>query len=141
MLHIVAQLLIRYTNRRLAHRLRDIQALPYVVVQNPHIKNVYETYYKSFDRYRRTPEIKSTEDNEKFCDLIRATLSEHLTVIPGLAIGVLEVQGLMRPEETDKFMADNAQECKGLSQAAAQKQYADWHSASLAASLRSSTCP
>ncbi|KAF2095808.1 alpha-ketoacid dehydrogenase kinase [Rhizodiscina lignyota] len=89
---------------RIAHRLRDIQALPYVVVQNPHIKHVYETYYKSFDRYRRTPEVKTLADNEKFCDIIRSTLHEHLTVIPRLAMGVLEVQGLMRPEETDKFM-------------------------------------
>lgn len=50
------------------------------------------------------PEVKTVEDNENFRNLIRMTLSEHLTVIPRLAMGVLEVQGLMRPEETDKFM-------------------------------------
>ena len=81
-----------------------MQALPYVVVQNAHIKHVYEAYHKSFDQYRHIPEIKTIEDNERLCELIRSTLAGHLTVIPRLAMGVLEVQGLMRPEETDKFM-------------------------------------
>lgn len=36
--------------------------------------------------------------------MLEETLKEHATVIPRLAIGVLEVRGLMKPEETDKFM-------------------------------------
>ncbi|KAK7517165.1 pyruvate dehydrogenase kinase [Phyllosticta citriasiana] len=89
---------------RLAHRLRDMQTLPYFVVTNPHISHVYELYYRAFEKYRRLPEIKTLEDNDRFCRVIKDTLDEHLTVIPRLAIGVLEVQGSMRPEETDNFM-------------------------------------
>lgn len=88
----------------IAHRLRDMQSLPYVVVTNPHISHVYELYYKAFERFRRIPEIKTIEDNDRYCKVIRETLREHVTVIPRLAIGVLEIQGLMKPEETDKFM-------------------------------------
>jgi pyruvate dehydrogenase kinase 2/3/4 len=89
---------------RLAHRLRDIQTLPYVVVANPHLAHVYESYLRAFERFRRVPEIRSLEDNDKYCKVLEETLTEHATVIPRLAIGVLEVRGLMKAEETDKFM-------------------------------------
>jgi hypothetical protein len=89
---------------RLAHRLRDIQTLPYVVVANPHLAHVYESYLRAFERFRRMAEIRTLEDNEKYCKVLEETLTEHATVIPRLAIGVLEVRGLMKPEETDKFM-------------------------------------
>ncbi|KAF8857500.1 alpha-ketoacid dehydrogenase kinase [Acephala macrosclerotiorum] len=89
---------------RLAHRIRDMQTLPYVVVTNPHISQVYELYYKAFESLRRVREIKTLEDNEKFCQKISQTLQEHLTVIPKLAMGVLECRDLMKPEDMDKFM-------------------------------------
>ncbi|KAG4435132.1 hypothetical protein IFR05_009397 [Cadophora sp. M221] len=89
---------------RLAHRIRDMQTLPYVVVTNPHISQVYELYYKAFESLRRVREIKTLEDNEKFCKKISQTLQEHLTVIPKLAMGVLECRDLMKPEDMDKFM-------------------------------------
>lgn len=89
---------------RIAHRLRDIQTLPYVVVANPHLAHVYELYLRAFERFRRIPEIRTLDDNEQYCKVLQETLTEHTTVIPKLAIGVLEVRGLMRPEETDKFM-------------------------------------
>lgn len=89
---------------RIAHRLRDIQTLPYVVVANPHLAHVYELYHRAFERFRRVREIRSLEDNDRYCNLLEETLTEHATVIPRLAIGMLEVQGLMKPEETDRFM-------------------------------------
>ena len=81
-----------------------MQTLPYVVVTNPHISYVYELYYKAFETLRRFHEIKTVEDNEKYCKLISKTLEEHLTVIPRLAIGVLECRNLMKPDDIDKFM-------------------------------------
>jgi pyruvate dehydrogenase kinase 2/3/4 len=89
---------------RLAHRIRDMQTLPYVVVTNPHISQVYELYYKAFETLRKVREIKTLEDNEKLCKKISQTLREHLTVIPQLAMGVIECQDLMKPEDMDKFM-------------------------------------
>ncbi|KAF2685135.1 alpha-ketoacid dehydrogenase kinase [Lentithecium fluviatile CBS 122367] len=89
---------------RIAHRLRDIQTLPYVVVANPHLAHVYELYLRAFERFRRIPEIRSLDDNDKYCKVLEETLREHATVIPRLAIGVLEVRALMRAEETDKFI-------------------------------------
>lgn len=92
------------TLSRIAHRLRDMQRLPYVVVTNPHLSYVYELYYKAFERFRAIPEIKNLEDNDHYCDTLRKTLKEHLTVIPNLAMGVLECQGLVKPDEMDRFM-------------------------------------
>ncbi|KAL4815348.1 branched-chain alpha-ketoacid dehydrogenase kinase [Aspergillus spinulosporus] len=89
---------------RLAHRLRDIQKLPYVVVANPHFSLVYELYYKAFERFRTVPEIRTLEDNDRFCDILRKTLKEHLVVIPRLAMGVLECRGLLPAEAMDQFM-------------------------------------
>jgi hypothetical protein len=89
---------------RIAHRLRDMQTLPYVVVTNPHISHVYELYYKAFEMLRRFPEIRTVKDNDLYCNLISQTLREHLTVIPRLAMGVLECQDLMEPRAMDKFM-------------------------------------
>ncbi|KAI4171691.1 MAG: hypothetical protein LQ343_004084 [Gyalolechia ehrenbergii] len=68
------------------------------------MSHVYELYYKAFETLRRVREVRSVDDNDKFCKIISQTLQEHLTVIPKLAMGIIECQSLMRPEETDKFM-------------------------------------
>ena len=75
-----------------------------MVVANPHLSLVYELYYKAFERFRVVPEIRTLEDNDKFCDVLRETLKEHLVVIPKLAMGVLECRGLAAPEIMDNFM-------------------------------------
>lgn len=89
---------------RIAHRIRDMQKLPYVVVTNRHLSEVYELYYSAFDAFRKIPEIGTVEDNDNFCQVVKKTLKEHLTVIPSLAMGVLECRDLVPPEELDKFM-------------------------------------
>lgn len=81
-----------------------MQRLPYVVVTNPHLSYVYELYYKAFDLLRSVPEIKTLDDNDRYCDVLKRTLREHLTVIPNLAMGVLECQSLVNPDEMDGFM-------------------------------------
>jgi len=99
---------------RIAHRLRDMQTLPYVVVTNPHLAQVYELYYRAFEKFRKVPEVKTIADNDRFCDVVKAMLSEHLTVIPRLAMGVLEVQGLMKPDAIDKFMTTMLRSVRSL---------------------------
>jgi hypothetical protein len=81
-----------------------MQKLPYVVVTNRHIEEVYKLYYNAFDTFRKVKEIRTLEDNEKFCEIISQNLKGHLTVIPKLAMGILECGGLMDPKELDHFM-------------------------------------
>jgi pyruvate dehydrogenase kinase 2/3/4 len=81
-----------------------MQQLPYVVVTNPHVSEVYDLYYTAFDTFRKVKEIKSLDDNDHFCKTISQMLTQHLTVIPKLAMGILECSGLMKADELDKFM-------------------------------------
>jgi pyruvate dehydrogenase kinase 2/3/4 len=129
------------THGSIAHRLRDIQTLPYVVVANPHLAHVYELYLTAFERFRRVPEIRTLDDNERYCKILQETLTEHATVIPRLALGVLEVRGLMRPEATDKFMNTMLRSVRHFSWCHGCCASADPGSASPAVSLRSSTWP
>lgn len=68
------------------------------------MSHVYDLYYKAFEKLRKVREIKNTDENERYCKIISETLQEHLTVIPRLAMGVLECQDLMRPEQIDRLM-------------------------------------
>lgn len=88
----------------IAHRLRNIQTLPYVVITNPHMAHVYELYFKAFETLRRVPEIKTLEDNAAYCQDLEGHLKEHLSVIPKLVMGFLECQHLLQAEATDKLM-------------------------------------
>lgn len=81
-----------------------MQKLPYVVVTNPHLSQVYELYYKAFETLRRFPEIRNLKDNEELCKTINGTLNEHLSVIPNLVIGVLECQDLTQSDEMEAFL-------------------------------------
>ncbi|KAI0115518.1 branched-chain alpha-ketoacid dehydrogenase kinase [Nemania sp. FL0031] len=89
---------------RIAHRIRDMQRLPYVVVTNQHMSDVYELYYTAFDTFRRVKEIKTLDDNDRFCAIIAGMLRAHLSVIPKLAMGILECNGLMPAAKLDRFM-------------------------------------
>ncbi|KAK9240117.1 branched-chain alpha-ketoacid dehydrogenase [Lipomyces kononenkoae] len=89
---------------RMAHRIHDMQSLPYSIVQNNHISNVYELYYHSFNTIRRFPVIKTIEDNSRFCDLLRELLAQHTAVIPQLVMGVIECADLVDSKRMDNFM-------------------------------------
>lgn len=89
---------------RLAHRLRNMQTLPYSALTNSHISFVYELYYSAFERLRKVPEITSVDDNDRFCEIVQSCLREHLSVIPRLAMGVIEIQNAISGEECDRFM-------------------------------------
>lgn len=89
---------------RIAHRLRNMQTLPYSAVTNQHLSHVYELYYQAFERFRKVPEIRSLDDNDKFCEILKETLKEHLSVIPRLAMGILEIQDSVSSEQCDRLM-------------------------------------
>lgn len=81
-----------------------MQKLPYVVVTNQHLSYVYELYYEAFEAFRSVPELKTMEDNDRFCAIVQAALKEHLTVIPSLAMGVLQCRELLPASQLDRFM-------------------------------------
>ena len=68
------------------------------------MSKVYETYYKSFELFRKTPEIKTVAETDVFCKTIKGQLKDNLTVIPNLATGILECRDLVSAVELDAFM-------------------------------------
>lgn len=92
---------------RLAHRIRDLQCLPFSVMRNEHMSQVYELYYQAFNQFRKFPAIKTLEDNDKFCKLVSDLLLDHLTIIPSLVTGGIEcaMDQLIEPKRLDDVMS------------------------------------
>ncbi|KAL0085356.1 branched-chain alpha-ketoacid dehydrogenase kinase [Phycomyces blakesleeanus] len=86
---------------RLAHRIRDFQQLPFFVGTNPHIKYIYGLYWAAFEKLRKSPQIKTMEDNQGFCTLLRQLLEEGRRVIPQMALGVSECASYYADDQQD----------------------------------------
>lgn len=89
---------------RIAHRLRDLQGLPYVVVTQEGMDKVYELYWLAFEQFRQYPEVRSLEENEKFCEFLDKLLNAHATVIPNLSLGLSLSSRFLSPDKLDSFM-------------------------------------
>ncbi len=72
---------------------------PFVVMTNQHLEDVYQKYWSAFETFRRFPHIKTMDDNEKFCNLLRGLLDDHLTIIPSLTIGIVESSHHLQPQQ------------------------------------------
>ena len=55
----------------------DLQFLPYIVVTNPHIKKVYDSYRHAFDTLHNLPQVKTMEQNADFTILLKRLVDEH----------------------------------------------------------------
>ncbi|KAE8182988.1 hypothetical protein CF335_g8460, partial [Tilletia laevis] len=51
---------------RLAHRLLDLQALPFVAMSKHHLESVYRKWFSAFESLRRLPPICTIDDNDRF---------------------------------------------------------------------------
>ena len=81
-----------------------MQKLPYLALRNAHIRHVYELYYHAFDKLRKVSEVRTLTDNDKFCEVIKECLQEHLSVIPRLTMGLLEIREAISSEDCDRLM-------------------------------------
>ncbi|ORX59821.1 alpha-ketoacid dehydrogenase kinase [Hesseltinella vesiculosa] len=75
---------------RLAHRIRDFQQLPFIVGTNPNIEWPYRLYWGGFEALRKIPEIKTKEDNLRFCAFLEDLLEDGQQTLPRMALGVTE---------------------------------------------------
>ncbi|CCH42653.1 pyruvate dehydrogenase kinase isozyme 1,mitochondrial [Wickerhamomyces ciferrii] len=93
---------------RIALILRDLQDLPFNVVNNFHLAKVYESYYDIFDRFRKIPQIKTIQDNNEFCKTLENVLTDiNLLNLPNLMMGALECRILdaMPPNQLDELVS------------------------------------
>lgn len=77
---------------RLARRILALRNLPYIVVTNPHIQQIFQLYNHSFDQLHSFPQnFPSTLDEEtQFADVLADIVQAHSNIIPTLARGFQE---------------------------------------------------
>lgn len=92
---------------RLALRIRDLQTLPFGVVNNFHLAQIYESYYHLFNAFRKIPTISTLSENEEFCNVISAILDQHVFNLSHLMMGALEstIFNNLQQEDLDYFMS------------------------------------
>ncbi|KAG8849069.1 hypothetical protein FRB91_010277 [Serendipita sp. 411] len=81
-----------------------MQGLPYVVVNEEHVLQVYNLYWTAFDKLRNYPRIHNMQDNERFCEFLREILNEHAAAIPTLSLGLSICSPHLESDELDSFM-------------------------------------
>ncbi|KAH8118303.1 alpha-ketoacid dehydrogenase kinase [Phellopilus nigrolimitatus] len=89
---------------RIAHRLRDLQTLPFIVVTQEEVARVYELYWVAFNRFRAFPQITNMAENFKFCKLVKSLLDEHAAIIPSLILGLSLSSPHLPAEQLDEFI-------------------------------------
>lgn len=77
---------------RLAHRVAELENLPYGLSAKPHVLKVRDWYVESFKELRNFPKVKDVQDEEKLTALLRNIYSRHQNVVPVMAMGVAELK-------------------------------------------------
>jgi 26S proteasome regulatory subunit T1 len=73
--------------RRMATRIRSLEALPFIVGTNPYIARILDGFRKSFLWSATYPEVKNLEENAVFTAQLEALVRDHANDIPTMAKG------------------------------------------------------
>ncbi|WFC97702.1 putative protein kinase YGL059W [Malassezia yamatoensis] len=90
---------------RIAHRLRDMQALPFVAMSNEQLDSIYQFFWSAFERLRRMERIESVEQNQQLIEIMTGLLSERKSKLALIAGISRECVHYMEPEIVDLFLA------------------------------------
>lgn len=94
---ISAQFLHKELPIRIARRAVDLDTLPYGLSQKPAVLKVRDWYLESFRDLRAFPEIKDSEDENEFTQMIKAIKVRHNNVVPMMALGVQQLKKGLGP--------------------------------------------
>lgn len=87
-----AQFLHKELPVRLAHRVAELENLPYGLSAKSNILKVRDWYVESFQDLRAFPGIKDVESEKQFTSLLRQIYRRHANVVPVMAKGVAELR-------------------------------------------------
>jgi len=73
--------------RRLATRVRSLEALPFIVGTNPYVTKTLEAYRESFRWLSTHPQVTNLQKNAEFVEHLSALVERHANDIPTLAKG------------------------------------------------------
>ncbi|PHH76494.1 hypothetical protein CDD80_1498 [Ophiocordyceps camponoti-rufipedis] len=99
---------------RLAHRIRALRNLPYIVVSNPNISRIYNNYLHSLSillpywhAAAQGRAISQLQDEIRFTNALAELVATHTDTIPILAKGFLECRRYISPYEVTRFLDDH----------------------------------
>ncbi|XP_065664320.1 branched-chain alpha-ketoacid dehydrogenase kinase isoform X2 [Hydra vulgaris] len=78
--------------RRIARHIKDFQSLPYVVLINPIMQEVYELYLRAFRKLVHVTEIDNLEKERQYSFLLSQLLNDHKDVVTYLAKAFRQVK-------------------------------------------------
>ncbi|KAK9288596.1 hypothetical protein L1049_017055 [Liquidambar formosana] len=89
---ISAQFLHKELPIRIARRAIELESLPYGLSEKPAVLKVRDWYLDSFRDLRSFPEIKDTNDEKDFTQMIKMIKVRHNNVVPMMALGVQQLK-------------------------------------------------
>ena len=94
---------------RLAHRIQALRNLPFIVVSNPHISRIYNTYVHSLSTLLPYQEqsITNLADEIRFTEVMADLVQTHSNTIPILARGFLECRKYITPADVTAFLDEH----------------------------------
>ncbi|KAL4400986.1 putative protein kinase Pkp2 [Malassezia pachydermatis] len=90
---------------RIAHRLRDMQTLPFVAMSNEQLDSIYQFYWRTFETMRRMSKIETDEQNEELIHVVTQLLSERKSKLDLIAGISRECINFMEPAAVNYFLA------------------------------------
>ena len=89
---VSAQFLHKELPVRLAHRVAELENLPFGLSAKGPVQHVRDWYVESFQELRAFPPVKDMASEEQFTALIRRIMTRHNNVVPRIARGVHELR-------------------------------------------------
>jgi Mitochondrial branched-chain alpha-ketoacid dehydrogenase kinase len=87
---------------RLAHRVAELENLPYGLSAKPHVLKVRDWYVESFKDLKAFPKVKDATNEQQFTSLLKHIYSRHRNVVPVMAMGVAGAAGTCTPTACSK---------------------------------------
>lgn len=91
---------------RIAHRIKGIRNLPFILGCNPTILQVHELYIRAFQKLSDFPPIKNSEVEGQYCRLLQQLLDDHKDVVTLLAEGFRESRKHVKDEAVIRLFLD-----------------------------------
>lgn len=94
---------------RLAHRIKSLRNLPFIVVTNPHISTIHNNYVHSLSTLLpwAEKEITNLRDEIQFTEVMADLVQTHNNTISILARGFLEARKYISPREVTRFLDEH----------------------------------
>ncbi|KAI5305001.1 hypothetical protein KEM56_005530 [Ascosphaera pollenicola] len=95
--------------KRLAYRINALRNLPFIIVSNPNVAQIYSNYLGSLSTLLPYQQrcITSIDEERVFVDVLSDLVQAHTNTIPLLARGFLECRKYISPSEVTKFLDEH----------------------------------